>query len=154
MEIISAYAFKFGSLLHFIAKCDSYYYKMLQLYYYNRQQRFITKLDSYYKMRSLLQNLSVQWIRYGQNLQPVICFFIRFFVRGQNHSFTFNVMSVKLIISKLHSMVIFNSLFLKRCFDFIILCFTCLTKILTCYTTISCNDNNYKPKLYKLKNIF
>ena len=59
---------KYGSC--FITKYDKSYFKMRQVFYYKMWQfitkcvDFITECDSYYKMRSLLQNVSVHlWIK-------------------------------------------------------------------------------------------
>ena len=54
-------------LRQFITKCDRYYYKIQQLFYYKMRQKFITKYvrffitkcDSYYKMRRLLHIATV-----------------------------------------------------------------------------------------------
>ena len=83
-SVKSAYGFVFGSLWHFITKCGRHYCKMRQLFHYKMRQKlwqnasgvllqnvtvllqnpsvitkcvdFITKFDSYCKMRRLLQN--------------------------------------------------------------------------------------------------
>ena len=84
LVVDSGCSFIFGSLRHFIAKCDRQvlmqhakaillqnakrvYYKKCQVFYQKKCDSFITKCndfttiyDSYCKMRPLLQNASVQ----------------------------------------------------------------------------------------------
>ena len=52
--------FIFHLLWHFITKCDWYYYKMRQKFITKYVKFFIKKCDSYYKMRCLLQIVTVQ----------------------------------------------------------------------------------------------
>ena len=71
----SGYGFIFGSLWHFVTKCDRYYFKMRQKfltkcvrYFITKSDSSITKYDSYkkgscYKMQRLLQIASVHWSR-------------------------------------------------------------------------------------------
>ena len=40
--------FIFDSLWHFITKCDRYYYKMWQLFYYKTRKNFTTKCDRFF----------------------------------------------------------------------------------------------------------
>ena len=60
-QILSVSGVTFSPLVHYdsllqnatyiITKCNIYYHKMRQLFYYKMRQKFITKCDSYYKLR-------------------------------------------------------------------------------------------------------
>ena len=69
-SVTVSYLIRYDSLLQIatnvITKCNKYYYKMRQLFYYKMRQKFIrkcdsfiTKCDSYCKMRRLLQIATV-----------------------------------------------------------------------------------------------
>ena len=66
LGVNSGYRLIFGSLWHFITKCDRYHYKMQQLYYYKMRQNFVTKCIRFFisksdssQIRQLLQNASI-----------------------------------------------------------------------------------------------
>ena len=72
----SGCGFKFGSLWHFVTKCDRCYYKMWQLFYCKMWQKFVSKCIRFFiiKCDVLLQNAAVITKCFGPNFFKVICF--------------------------------------------------------------------------------